>query len=437
MDIWDSIEFMVNIIDVSLLLYFTYIILGKSRLPYKRAAAAVVLQSAINTILNGCFGIGNLISFSLMYFSTGVIYHLLFGWNLIKIYICSIIGLLIMGIGEMAAMAAVLCIGKASAYWFYHPNIHRMTAVILSKALSLLIIYSNKDRFKNIDKIEDIRLYQFALITGFNVLIGFIAFWFYKYTYITRGYKSWYIILMSLASISFSITVLSILRKISSQIKKEAEWRLKEKEFEKQGFYISAIEDMLKQIKAQRHDFNHHISCIYGLLRMGKTDEAKAYMERLTEDLSSFNNIISAGDPIVSSILNTKMEKAYKEHIKCDIDISIPHKLNLEFWVISIVLGNLLDNAVEACTNMPEDMRRIAVRIHIRQDHLIIKVSNSKDRKIIMPESSIDENYSTKEDKANHGFGLPNIKKTVENMNGFIEIKDMEDTFEVDIAIPY
>lgn len=436
MPIWGAIEFFINIVDVSILLYFAYNILGNRRASHKQIILAVIIQATINTILNYYYGIGSFIGFSLMYLSTGIVYHIVFGWNLIKIYLVTIVGLLIIFIGEITSMALILLLNKSSPYTYFHHNTIRIIAAILAKGFSYTLFYINKNRFKFLDKISETRLYQIGFVIGFNVLISFTAFWSYKNISVINSNKTHYIILISIASIIFSFSVVEIINRISIQIEKEAQWKVREKEFLALKFYISGIEDMIKQLREQRHDFNHYIGCIYGLLCMRKIDEAKAYINKLAEELSSFNSIISVDNAVITSILNVKLGKAHNEHIKTSLNISLNRKISCDPLDLSIILGNLLDNAIEACSRIPEEERKLSIEMFTKQGNLIIKIINSRDKSLNICEATLDENYTSKEDKINHGLGLHNIRKIVEGLNGFMKIQVKETEFEVDIAMP-
>lgn len=68
----------------------------------------------------------------------------------------------------------------------------------------------------------------------------------------------------------FTITILSITKKIIEYTTRSVEWNVREREYRRQNFYIENMNDMLKNLRAQRHDFNHHTSFLYGLISMEK-----------------------------------------------------------------------------------------------------------------------------------------------------------------------
>ncbi|WP_374937176.1 ATP-binding protein [Bacillus clarus] len=101
---------------------------------------------------------------------------------------------------------------------------------------------------------------------------------------------------------------------------------------------------------------------------------------------------------------------------------------------LCIILGNALDNAIEACKKVL-DMNRRFIHIHIfrKKVYLIIKITNSRATERFVHEKKLF--HTTKEDKINHGFGLQNINKTVQKYDGHLHIKTTDNTFYLSIIM--
>lgn len=96
-------------------------------------------------------------------------------------------------------------------------------------------------------------------------------------------------------------------------------------------------------------------------------------------------------------------------------------------------MGNLLDNAIEACEKASENSRLIRVDIYTKMNNLIIKVANSKPSQNPLEEKINNKGFTTKTETENHGFRLTNIKQTVEKYRGIIKIEDKSDIFTLNI----
>ena len=118
---------------------------------------------------------------------------------------------------------------------------------------------------------------------------------------------------------------------------------------------------------------------------------------------------------------------ATKKNIKCYVSVAIPQKLKINYGDVGILLGNLLDNAIEACEKTKESF--IDLKIKYVKNTIFISISNSKNSEKVNIEST------SKEDKENHGYGIYNIRNIVRQYGGFIEFHDRGNVFEISLSL--
>jgi len=139
---------------------------------------------------------------------------------------------------------------------------------------------------------------------------------------------------------------------------------------------------------------------------------------------------------VITALINVKYQKAIREKINMNLDINLPQSISIEYIDLSIVLGNLLDNAIEACLKAGSESPVIELRMYIKANYLIIKAENTKSGEVAFNKQSMQYKYTTKADKENHGFGLNNIQRVVDQYKGLLNLEDTGDVFKVHIAIP-
>lgn len=211
---------------------------------------------------------------------------------------------------------------------------------------------------------------------------------------------------------------------------KEEQWVRRERENERQAMYIKNMQEMNHKLMAERHDYNHHISCIYGLLEMNELDELKKYLKKLVFDMEEVNSIAIVDNPSISALLNFKLTFAKEKNIKLAINVNIPRYLNIDSKDISVILGNAIDNAIEACQSLEDKL--ISVYIYMDKEYLIIKIANTMKEKSV----KINEMYkTTKQLSKEHGFGIENIKYVVNKYDGLLKIEEENNMFKLNIAI--
>ncbi len=420
-------------------MYLTWELTDRKKINIKKGAMVVLLQTIINMSINIHFGIASLLGLLIMVIITGLIFNSVFKIKLYRIYLSLILGLSLIFFSEIIASSIILIFTDETPTVFFQDNIHRLLGAGLSKFIYIIITFYILKRIKKLYKncinhFLDKRYLIFILFI-LNIVILFSAFIFYKYTNILNENEKIYIFALILGIIILTGVMSTIIWKIVDQVRKEIEWREKEEAYKKQIFYVKNMEEALQSIRAQRHDFKNHISCIYGLLLLEKNKEAFEYVKKFTDEVTEFDVILETDNSIISSLLNMKLIKTRSEKIEFQTNIYLPREIKLDTLDISIILGNLLDNAIEACSHAEDKF--ISIGIYEKENHLIIKVENSKSNKVKVDESRLKNNFTTKtKDIESHGYGLANVQKTVDKYKGLIKIEDNIDVFNVDISIP-
>lgn len=191
--------------------------------------------------------------------------------------------------------------------------------------------------------------------------------------------------------------------------------REQNKYYEKQLQLMSTSLDSIKRIK---HDLKNHMSSIYALAENDKKEEL---LEYLSDAIEVFNKggLASTGNTVIDSIINFKLQEAEDENISLKIDLNVPDDLKIPSFDLTIILGNLLDNALDAVKKI-EDNRYIDIKIRYTKNRLIFKVDNSFDGVLIKDKGEL---ITTHKEKSNRGLGLQSVKAVIEKYNGVMEFK--------------
>jgi two-component system sensor histidine kinase AgrC len=430
-------EYLWSTVDVALVLFFVSRFLPKIKASKTIIFILVMAQSVVNNVTGQALGAGSLLALVVMLTTTGLFYKIIFEEGILTIYAYILFALIASFLSEGVAVLACMLCGILPNDM--HSNVAaKMVGYSISKGLYFLLILYFIPKLKLFRQINKTKVYQILLVCMFNIIIIFMAFWFYKNTgsSILKEHAIQYILMTTLGAILFSIGIVGLLRGIVHQSQREAEWLVKETEYKRQMFYVDSMQDMLKSIKAQRHDFNNHIACLYGLIKMNNRAEAQQYMERLAEEASQYNNVIDAGHPILSALLNNKMISAQRNKVQLHTRVNLPEEIKIEPIDLSIILGNLLDNGLEACAAVAPGDRNIDLDIYINNNRIIIKMVNAKSPALQTDMNSQGAGYTSKEDAGNHGFGLSNIKNAVNKYGGIVKFEDKGSSFISNIAIP-
>lgn len=199
-----------------------------------------------------------------------------------------------------------------------------------------------------------------------------------------------------------------------------------------QSVYYKDIEKYNRNMSRYKHDMNNHLDSVYGMLENNEIEEAKHYLESISKKLNRVEAVINTGNSVIDVIYNAKASLAKANHIVCHNNIVVPPHLDIDSVDLSVILSNLLDNAIEASLKL-EDNRMIESHIHLYKGNLFISVKNNYNGEII---SSHAVYLTTKKDSHEHGIGLKNVQHVVTKYNGTQNVEHDEHTFTVSIMIP-
>ena len=210
-------------------------------------------------------------------------------------------------------------------------------------------------------------------------------------------------------------------------------------------FQLQLMQQSAEQVKAIRHDMKLHLATATDFIKKDNAKDAGDYLEGLLGDINKSQVYSDTGNFAVDSIINFKLKTAVENNIHTDIDLFVPPTLNVGVSHMVTILGNLLDNALEAVAKVED--RRIKLHITSNKGNLLIKVENTFDGVVKTVEKNpqgkgfpiqIDgkERYLiSRKEEDNHGYGLSNIQKAVEKVQGHLEIGYEGNVFWVGVLL--
>jgi len=197
--------------------------------------------------------------------------------------------------------------------------------------------------------------------------------------------------------------------------------------------HITEVENIYKQMRGWRHDYHNHIQKVKAHMQLQQYTEIESYLDELDTDLTNIDTVIKTGNVMVDAILNSKISVAASKKININAKALVPSELEISGIDLCVIIGNLMDNAIEACVKLPNEADRfIRIYIDILKNQLYISVSNSVGGEY---KKSGNAYLSTKNNEG-HGFGLIRIDKITDKYNGFVNRKSEEGVFATEVMLP-
>lgn len=183
------------------------------------------------------------------------------------------------------------------------------------------------------------------------------------------------------------------------------------------------------------HDFHNHIAFLRHLLSNAKLEEAIQYLDELQTPVQKITKTIWTGDEMVDYIINSKAATAKEHNIQYEAQVEFPRHTNLRSVDLCAILGNLLDNALEAAEQVPEKEKRF-IQLTIRRINqmLIIKVENSFSNPIILQDGVLT---TSKVKNGLHGWGLKSAQAAAEKYDGTVQTSYKDKVFKSVATLSY
>lgn len=197
--------------------------------------------------------------------------------------------------------------------------------------------------------------------------------------------------------------------------------------------YATQKEKSDEMLRSFRHDFKNHSLVLNAMLESGNMTGAKAYLTDLTGELNGAMPKFSTGNEVVNSLLNIKSSSAAKDEIKISIEGSIPPQ-GIEPKDMCIIVGNLLDNAIEACRKLPKTVtRQITIQTGMEGNMLFISIRNPSPGSGTVSADGLPK--TTKTNSRVHGIGLKNVRDIANKYNGRLSVSMKNSFFNADVLL--
>lgn len=195
--------------------------------------------------------------------------------------------------------------------------------------------------------------------------------------------------------------------------------------------HYDEVEIMYRKMRGWRHDFHNHIQTLKAYMDMQRYAETEEYLDRLDEDLKTVDTVLKTGNVMVDAVLNSKLTLIGERNISVDATAIVPHDISVSGVDLSVLIGNLLDNAMEACMKLPEGERFIRIYIDIVKKQLYISVTNSMAGKAKKSGGTYLTNKS-----GSHGLGLARIDSIVAKYHGYLNRQSENGVFATEVMLP-
>lgn len=341
------------------------------------------------------------------------------------LYACVIYGLFSMI--EMLLFGAAVTSG-------WHPLLENEDASavgILAIRIIILIvaryIYLRKEQSRKSQELPVQYIVALLIIIVGTIYFMFSTIMFYDDT---MGYV--YIVGCAMLALLINFSVGYIIEGLQKIFELENERMTLEEQtraYENQNQLIQSSNHRIREVK---HDINNHLMVIGELARKYENEELEAYIGKMISETRDKKLLVNSGNFIFDSLINHKLKDVEKE-LQLKIKIEVPQEIKVLSYDITVILGNLIDNALQALDKVNEDKKKLSIQASYIKGNLHIYVDNTYEGELLMEDGMY---LTAKAEKEQHGIGLQNIMQSLANYEGCMKITHSNEMFFVAVLIP-
>ena len=315
-------------------------------------------------------------------------------------------------------------------------NTFRYSVYIIRICLEILILPIVYFKFRKVYKkvmriIPDkmINLMSLYPVIAFLILIKNNAVTLGQHT----NFNSIFDVLFVLVLISLGyMLIFAGIASSSKVISLEYNYKIIENQVELQRQNYKKLSGAIDLLYTLKHDTRHHFSAIKTMVAEQKNDRALEYIDQFNQREQSRTFPTLCDNFAADSIIKYYMGIAIDRNIGFTVNINIPEDLCINPLDLCVVLGNCLDNAIDACDKLEaSQIKQITLTSKIVGTHIVFKILNNFNGKL----NKIDNVIKSSKKEPGHGIGLSSIHETVNRYNGNVDYKYTEDRFEITIIM--
>ena len=256
-----------------------------------------------------------------------------------------------------------------------------------------------------------------------DILCTTISIWCEYTLFFTSGFAASLLMLIN-------VSVFSLYDRMIHLIQEHHTALLIEKQNKAYQQQLQFMQKSQMRLRFLRHDMKNHLFQIKHFLETNDMEGMYTYINDLEDNLDLTQSITYTQHEAINSILNYKLLPLRTDGVALEVDVQLPDQLTYPIFDLNVLLGNLLDNAIEATALVtPKENQKITLKMKERFGALQLQVGNRFNSNIV------PKNGTHKSDKINHGLGLKSVQEIVRRHHGKMWIVPEKDWFEINIIL--
>ena len=194
------------------------------------------------------------------------------------------------------------------------------------------------------------------------------------------------------------------------------------------------LSQAMEETRRLRHDLRHHLNALSALNAQGNQEEIGSYLKRYGTVYDQLEKQLFSGDPVVDSVLEYYLTQAGEDGVTVEYQVSLEGPTGVEAMDMTVLLGNCLENALEALRELPEEQRRLSIEMFRSGAALLVRIRNSSEVSGQGEFAGWEAFLSRKKEKRK-GLGLRSVAAIAEKYGGSAQFRCGDGEFTARIVL--
>jgi len=361
----------------------------------------------------------------LIIYKIGTTFQKLLG---IIMFFAIILGTSIIG----ASIISILFSTTMGQVTIYNDTIRSMTLIFI-KTMQVVIFYFLTKRHEKNRRIKASHAYVLGviIIAAFTFLL-MIRYYAESPDLSPSQYP--FLVWLSVSALFVVLAVFFIYELFIHEESKNIDLAMKLQRYDLESGFQKEIDRIYSYMRTWQHDYGNNLCALRAFMENGENEKALDYINEISDLQAQDQVTIKTGNLVLDAIITSKLWLAKSKNIDVNMQVVYPDNKYISDNDLCAVLGNLIDNSIEACDRMGDATNKKFIDLSIlpKKKNLIISVRNSYNHEIKLK----GKRYLTTKQGPHHGIGIPHIESIINKYHGIIERSHDDGIFETIVLLP-
>lgn len=364
-----------------------------------------------------------------------LIYLIIFKYGTVlqKIFGILIVGSVEIGTSIVGAGLASVIESTTIEHTLQYQDTSRLLAILFIKMMQMVIFYIFSKKHAKMHNLQKRPVFVLSGVAVIDFVFLFLI-WIYIGTPDLQIQQNALPIWLAIGALLIMVAIFVMYELFIYEELKNVELAMKLQRFELESSFLKKLDNIYSDMRIWKHEYKNNLSVLRALVKNIETEKALDFIDSMHSEIYKNQIVLQTGNLALDAIVSSKLWLAQSQNIEVSIQVVYPKNHQISDNDLCTIVGNLIDNAIEACTRMEETAEKKFINFSLikKRKNLLLSISNSYNDELKISNG----NYLTAKKEPFHGIGISYVDSIVEKYQGYVQRLQKNGVFETHIILP-